>query len=84
MFASAECTSCSSKKQRKLNAELALHFPGRKGLDKPIVWAFPEVLVCLNCGFAVFALADPPLKELGQAYTDDDLPGADNLAGADA
>jgi len=82
MFAS-ECR-CSSKNQRKLNAELALHFPGRKGLDKPIVWAFPEILVCMNCGFAVCALADAPLKELGQAYTDDDPPNADNLAGADA
>ena len=83
MFASVEC-SCSLKNQRRLNAELALHFPGLKGLDKPIVWAFPEVSVCLNCGFAVFALADAPLKELGQAYPDDDLPSADNLAGADA
>jgi hypothetical protein len=78
MFASVECP-CSSKNQRKLSAELALHFRGLKGLDKPIVWAFPEVLVCLNCGFAVFALADAPLKELGQAYTVDDLPGANNL-----
>ena len=83
MFANGEC-ACSSKNQRKLNAELALHFPGLKGLDQPIVWAFPEVLVCLNCGFAAFALADGPLKELGQACTDDDVPSAENLAGADA
>jgi hypothetical protein len=83
MFARLECP-CFSKNQRKLNAELALHFQGFKGLDKPIVWAFPEVSVCLNCGFAVFALADAPLKELGQAYTDDDFPSADNLAGTDA
>jgi len=66
MFASAECTSCSSKKQRKLNAELALHFPGLQGLDKPVVLAFPEVLICLNCGFAVFALAGAPLKNLSR------------------
>ena len=83
MFASVECP-CSSKNQRKLNAGFALHFQGRKGLDKPIVWGFPEVLVCLNCGFAAFTLADAPLKELGQAYTDDDLLNADNLAGANA
>lgn len=83
MFAGVECR-CSLKNQHKLNAELGLHFPRLKGLDKPIVWAFPEVLVCLNCGFAVFALADAPLKELGQADTDDDLPSADNLAGEDA
>ena len=83
MFASVECP-CSSNNQRKLSAELALHFPGPKGLDKPIVLAFPEVLVCLDCGFAVFALADAPLKELGQGYTDDDLASADNVEGADA
>jgi len=81
MFASVECP-CSSKNQRKLSAELALHFRGRKGLDKPIVWGFPEISVCLNFGFAVFILADAPLKELGQAYTDDDLLNTDNLAGA--
>jgi hypothetical protein len=82
MFGSIGCPSCSSKNQRILNAELGLHFPGLQGLDKPIVWAFPEVLICLNCGFAVFALADAPLKELGQTYTDDDLSGTDNLARA--
>jgi hypothetical protein len=82
MFTNVECPSCSSKTQRKLNAELALHFPGLQGLDKPIVWAFPEVLICLNCGFAVFALADAPLKELGQTYTDDDLSDTDSWARA--
>ena len=82
MVASVECASCSSKKQCKLNAELAFHIAGLQGLDKPIVWAFPEVLVCLNCGFAEFALADSPLKKLGQICTDDDLPGSNNLAGA--
>lgn len=75
MVTGIECPSCSSKNQRKLNAELALHFAGLQGLDKPIVWAFPEVSICLNCGFAVFALADAPLKELCQTYTD-----TDNLA----
>jgi hypothetical protein len=74
MFANVSCPSCSSRNHRKLNAELALHFQGLQGLDKPIVWAFPEVLICLNCGFAVFALADAPLRELGQTYQDEDLP----------
>jgi hypothetical protein len=82
MFASAACASCSSNNQCKLNAELALHFPELQGLDKPIVWAFPEVLICLNCGFAVFALADTALKELGHTYTDDDLSDTDNFARA--
>lgn len=41
---------------------MALHFPGLKGLDKPIVWVFPEVLVCLECGLAEFSI---PETELG-------------------
>ena len=65
------CPSCSSKNQRKFNGELALHFPGLQGLDKPIVWAFPQILICLDCGFAVFALEDEPLKEVRQTYTDE-------------
>ena len=73
MFSSVECPSCSSKNQCAPNAEIALHFPGLRGLDKPIVWAFPKVLICLNCGFAVFELADAPLKELGQNYASDNL-----------
>ena len=79
MFATVECR-CPSKNRRKLNAELALHFPGRKGLDKPVVWAFPEALVCLNCGFGVCELADAPLRTW-PAYAED-LPRAD--AGAEA
>lgn len=79
MFSSVQCPSCSSTKQCKLNGELALHFPGLQGLDKPIVWAFPEVLVCLECGFAVCALADAPLNEIRQNYT---APNTDKLTRA--
>jgi len=75
MRASVVCPSCSSKNHRKFNGELALHFPGLKGLDKPIVWAFPEVLICLNCGLAAFALEDAPLQELFQHCGDDELSG---------
>lgn len=83
MLTRVECP-CSSKNHRKLNAEIALHHPGLKGLDKAIVWAFPEILVCLDCGVAIFALADAPLKELGQIYTNDNLPSTDSLSGVDA
>ena len=29
---------CGSDKQSKFTAEIAIHFPGLKGLEKPIVW----------------------------------------------
>lgn len=82
MRSSVGCPSCSSKNQRKFNGELALHFPGLEGLDKPIVWAFPEVLLCLDCGCAVFALENDPLKEARELYTDDDSPETNSIARA--
>jgi len=59
---SFHCRSCQSANQSMFNGEIAIHFPGVEGLDKPIVWVFPKVLVCLNCGFTEFAI---PEKELG-------------------
>jgi hypothetical protein len=56
------CKSCESLNQRNLNGEIAIHFTGLKGLDKPIVWVFPKLLVCLDCGITKFAI---PEKELG-------------------
>ena len=59
---SSHCKSCQSANQSTFNGEIAIHFPGLEGLDKPIVWVFPKLLVCLNCGFTEFAI---PEKELG-------------------
>jgi len=56
------CKSCQSQNQRGFNGETAIHFPGLKGLNKPIVWVFPELLVCLDCGVTEFSV---PEKELG-------------------
>jgi hypothetical protein len=56
------CKSCLSEHQSNLNGEIAIHFPGLKGLEKPIVWMFPKLLVCLECGFTEFTV---PERELG-------------------
>ena len=45
------CLSCGSKKQAEFPAEMLIHFRGLKNLDKPGVWVFPKLLVCLDCGF---------------------------------
>jgi hypothetical protein len=62
------CKSCQSENQRNLNREVGIHFPGFKGLKTPIVFVFPKLLVCLNCGFSDFLI---PEAELGQVVESD-------------
>ena len=52
------CKSCASESPLKFGAEMIVHFPGLEGLDKPIVWVFPKLLVCMDCGFAEFAIPE--------------------------
>jgi hypothetical protein len=56
------CKPCGSLNQSKFTAEIGIHFPGLKNIDKPVVWVFPELVVCLDCGIAEFAV---PEAELG-------------------
>jgi len=58
------CSSCRSTNQKTFNAEIAIHFPGLTGLDKPIVWVFPQVFVCMDCGCTVFTVPERELKVL--------------------
>jgi hypothetical protein len=61
------CKSCETDNQSKFTAEIAIHFPGLKNIDKPIVWVFPELLVCLECGRAEFAIPEAKLRVLANA-----------------
>jgi hypothetical protein len=66
------CRSCGvGSGAQTFNGEVALHFPGLDGLTKPIVWAFPKVLVWLDCGFAEFALRDEQVKTLRNSESSD-------------
>jgi hypothetical protein len=58
------CKRCSSDRQGNFTAEMNFHFPGAEGLDKPTVWLFPEVVVCLDCGLAEFNVEEPELCTL--------------------
>jgi hypothetical protein len=58
------CKRCASDSQRSFNGEVAIHFPGLNGLDKPIVWAFPKLAVCLKCGFTEFMVPERELRVL--------------------
>jgi hypothetical protein len=58
------CLSCGSVRNRLFNGEVAIHFPGFDGLNKPIVWVFPNLTVCLDCGQAQFNIPDRELQIL--------------------
>jgi hypothetical protein len=58
------CRSCQSERQRALIGEMNIHFLGLTNLDKPTVWALPELVVCLNCGFTEFRMEENALRTL--------------------
>jgi hypothetical protein len=60
------CKSCGSVDQKKFSAEMAIHFPGLKNIDKPAVWVFPELVVCFDCGTAEFAVPEEELRLLAR------------------
>jgi hypothetical protein len=62
-----KCKSCGSVKQSKFTAEMAIHFPGLKNIDKPAVFVFPELVVCLDCGSAKYPVREAKLPLLGKA-----------------
>lgn len=68
-----QCKQCLSETNEKFSAEVAIHFPGLEGLNKPIVWVFPSLVVCLKCGSAVF---DIPKRALAVLSTGRIVDGA--------
>lgn len=56
------CSLCGSGNQNSFRGEMGIHFPGLKNIDKPVVWVFPELIVCLDCGISEFPI---PETELG-------------------
>jgi hypothetical protein len=60
------CKSSTSENQRKFTSQIAVHFSGLKNLDKPHVFVFPELLVCLDCGSTEFVIPETELLLLGK------------------
>jgi hypothetical protein len=58
------CRSCQSYTEIEVTAEMNIHFSGVVNVDKPSVWAFPRLIVCLNCGFVEFVLERDELIHL--------------------
>ena len=60
------CHACGSAQQKTFNGEVAIHFSGWGGLNKPIVWVFPKLRVCLDCGLTQFKVPERERRELRQ------------------
>jgi hypothetical protein len=58
------CPSCRSAKQAEFMAEMLVHSPGLKNIDKPGVWVYPKLLVCLDCGCLQSTVPAPQLASL--------------------
>ena len=61
------CKSCHSEHQSNFGGEVAIHFPGLDGLNQPIVWVFPNLVVCLECGFTEFAIPEAEVRQLAES-----------------
>jgi len=65
------CLSCRSAKQTKLTAEMLIHFPGLENVDKPVVWLFPRLLVCLDCCTSRFTVPETELVLIAKVVIDE-------------
>ena len=61
-----QCRSCQSSSQKKFIAEMGIRSGGLKNINQPVVWVFPEVIVCLDCGAAEFVVPDTELRLLAE------------------
>jgi hypothetical protein len=55
---------CACENYREFNGEVAIHFPGIEGLKKPIVFTFPKLRICLECGRTEFTVPERELRVL--------------------
>jgi hypothetical protein len=58
------CKSCESANQKKFIGEMGIRSPGLKNIDKPTVWVFPQLIVCLDCGTSELVVPENELGEL--------------------
>jgi hypothetical protein len=64
MEALMSCQICGSGNEAELTAEMLVHFPALKSLDKPAVWLFPKLMVCLDCGCSRFTVPERELASI--------------------
>lgn len=65
------CKRCDSEQTKTFPAEVAIHFAGVNGLETPIVFVFPNLVVCFDCGLTEFTV---PANELSVLVTGNPVP----------
>ena len=65
------CLSCQSVKQAELTAEMLIHFPGLKNIEKRGVLLFSNLTVCLDCGFSRFTVPETKLASVAEGTLPD-------------
>jgi hypothetical protein len=50
---------------------MGIRSPGLKDISKPVVFVFPEVMICLDCGNAEFIVPETELRLLAKRDTAD-------------
>jgi hypothetical protein len=77
------CSVCGSGRQKEFPSEINIHPPrGLKHLSTPGVFAFPRLMVCLDCGSTEFVLEEGERNELVQRH-EIERPGAGQSNDAD-
>lgn len=61
---------CGSSNQGKFGGEMGIHSLGLRNIDDPVVWVFPELVVCLDCGRAEFVVPSAELRLLAKLDAD--------------
>jgi hypothetical protein len=75
------CLLCGSDNQTEFTAEMCIHFSGLKNLDKPGVWVFPKLLVCLECGCSHFTVPERELASVAEVTREDKSSTLESSAG---
>jgi hypothetical protein len=58
------CTSCGSENLRTFKGSMAIRLPELERTGGSPVWIFPELVVCLACNAALFAVPVASQREL--------------------
>ena len=58
------CKSCQSTNQRIFESEMNIHLPEFKNIKRSQVLAFPNLVICLDCGFTETRVQPKELQEL--------------------